>query len=66
MKTLKTFMGKGGLILVLVLAITNSVSAFAAQGTTTAAMVAPGMPKRLMQMETGYGPGQQKTERHIP
>lgn len=35
MKTLKTFMGKGGLILALVLAISNSVSAFAAQGTTT-------------------------------
>lgn len=32
---MKTFIRKGGLILALILAITNSVSAFAAQGTTT-------------------------------
>ena len=47
MKTLKTFMGKGGLILVLVLAITNSVSAFAAQGTTTAANGSPRYAKTV-------------------
>ena len=34
---MKRFMGKGGLILVLILTIANSVSVFAAQGTTTVA-----------------------------
>ncbi|MCC2876132.1 hypothetical protein LK536_07560 [Lachnoclostridium pacaense] len=44
---MKTFRGKGGLILVLILAITNSAPAFEAQGTTTAADGSPRYTKTV-------------------